>query len=116
MITDELYDKLSERGKDWHEFNTKVLKHIENYTVPQYGDKGNDQATEFGLNEIKVNMLRYINRMGRNARGTDEALRDMLKVAHYAQMAYDLIQDDRWVSTNVYEVKPRGKETTVEEG
>lgn len=36
---------LSERGKDWLAFSAKVLAHIEEYTVPQYGDKGEDLAT-----------------------------------------------------------------------
>jgi hypothetical protein len=84
-------DKLSKRGKEWMEFSQQVLDHIENYTLPQYGDKGEDQASEYDLTTIAEHIRRYQNRMGRNARGSVEAKRDMIKIAHYASFGHNLI-------------------------
>lgn len=80
--------KDSLRGQEWLEFARDVMEHIENYTVPQYGDMPNDQMTSASIDDIKHDMTRYINRMGSNARGATEALRDMLKLAHYACIAH----------------------------
>jgi hypothetical protein len=83
---------LSERGKDWLIFSDKVLDHIENYTVKQYGDRGNDQCTEFNENDFLTNIRRYLNRHGKNAREGQDKL-DKIKMAHYAQMLHDLIEE-----------------------
>jgi hypothetical protein len=64
------------------------LDHIHTYTVPQYGDYPDDQMTEASLADIKHDMQRYLNRMLSNARGQVEIERDMLKLAHYACIAY----------------------------
>ena len=34
----------AQRTKDWNEFAAKMADHIENYTVPQYGDAPNDNV------------------------------------------------------------------------
>ena len=78
----------SERGKDWIAFAEKVLAHIENYTVPQYGDKGNDQATDYNAAELMRQVAKYAARNGKNARPGQEQL-DAIKAAHYAQMSHD---------------------------
>lgn len=84
---------MSNRGKEWADFNTIVEDHIENYTVPQYGDMPDDQMTTASLDDIKHDVQRYLNRIGRNARGIDESLRDMVKMAHYACIAYNKIKE-----------------------
>ena len=75
---------MSNRGKEWIDFSRQVFAHIEDYTVPQYGDSPQDQASGFGVDDIRVNMARYVIRIGRNARGPEESRRDCLKLAHYA--------------------------------
>ena len=70
---------LSSRGKQWNKFAGQVENHIENYTVPQYGDAPNDQVEEFTLEDFRVNLKRYVNRIGSNARGAEEAKRDCKK-------------------------------------
>jgi hypothetical protein len=82
--------ELSLRGQDWQAFSAQVLDHIENYTVPQYGDKGNDRATGYTTEQIADHIGRYKDRMGSNARGSVEAKRDLVKIAHYASLAYPL--------------------------
>lgn len=89
--TDFTENDLSDRGRDWMTFAAKVLDHIENYTVPQYGDKGSDRATDYTMKTISEHIGRYKDRMESNSRGTIEAKRDMLKVAHYASFGYNLI-------------------------
>lgn len=80
-------ESLTNRGAEWMDFAEKVLDHVDNYTVPQYGDSPADQASNFTLDDFKTTIQRYVNRMGRNARGPVEAQRDMLKIAHYACLA-----------------------------
>lgn len=77
---------MSERGKDWMAFAEKVNDHIETYTVPQYGDKGEDQASEYGSAEHILQAKRYLARFGKNSRPGQEVL-DLMKTAHYIQMA-----------------------------
>lgn len=77
---------MSERGKDWMAFAGKVNDHIETYTVPQYGDKGEDQASEYGSAEHILQAKRYLARFGKNSRPGQEVL-DLMKTAHYIQMA-----------------------------
>ena len=80
---------MSKRGDDWVEFGGHVLKHVDEYTVPQYGDKGQDQATEFTIEECLSHVKRYINRYGKNRRGKEDQERDFLKMAQYVQIAWD---------------------------
>jgi len=79
MIT----DSPSHRLNRWRAFNEAVEMHVENYTVPQYGDWPDDQLNEFDDHDIVMNMKRYTNRLESNARGREEMIRDYLKIAHY---------------------------------
>ena len=83
----------SRRENEWMDFAVDVAEHIEKYTVPQYGDLPDDQASGFSIEDIQTNMRRYINRVGRNARGEAEALRDCYKLAHYACMLASKIRE-----------------------
>jgi hypothetical protein len=82
----------SVRGAEWMDFAAEVASHIEAYTVPQYGDKGADQATEYTADDCVVQCKKYLNRYGRNARPGQERL-DMLKTAHYLQLAADKMSE-----------------------
>jgi hypothetical protein len=79
---------LSKRGMEWRRFSAIVEYHINNYTVPQYGDMPTDQASAWAPEQIRDSMQRYLNRFSSNQRGEEEVLRDMLKMAHYSCMAY----------------------------
>ena len=74
------------RAKDFEKFAAKVIDHIDNYTVPQYGDKGEDQATEYNSADHVKQAKKYLGRYGANSRPGQEIL-DMLKAAHYIQLA-----------------------------
>jgi len=81
------------RGKQWLEFAAKVAEHIDNYTVPQYGDSPDDLIQTIPWQTCVGSMQRYCARAGRNARpGQDK--RDMMKLAHYAQIVHDKFNDE----------------------
>lgn len=85
MKTD--YDQLqhmSNRYHMWEDFAKVVGDHIETYTIPQYGDFPNDQISTWTVDELATNLKRYVSRIGRNSRGPEESILDMLKVAHYS--------------------------------
>lgn len=101
MLTDsDVTKSLSMRAQEWMYFARKVADHIECYTVPQYGDFPTDQLTKFNLADIKSQLIRYTNRIGSNARGAEEAERDMLKVAHYACVAYLKMRNEEGLKTD----------------
>lgn len=79
---------LSERGKDWIKFSDMILQHTEDYTVPQYGDKGEDQCTDYSAKECVLQAQKYLSRFGKNQREGQQEL-DFLKASHYLQMAHD---------------------------
>ena len=79
---------MSNRGKEWAAFSALVAEHIEEYTVPQYGDAPDDQASGFSEHDIAVTIRRYANRLETGARGPVEAQRDLLKIAHYCAMLH----------------------------
>jgi len=83
------------RGREWEIFQEKVRDHIADYTIPQYGDAPNDPITEFTPEHIGKEIKRYCDRIGTNARGGEEAKRDMLKIAHYACVAYHKLEVPR---------------------
>ena len=83
---------VSNRGKDWMEFAAKVLDHIEDYTVPQYGDSPDDYVESWTAAECVLALGKYQQRFGKNTR-LGQATLDLLKMAHFAQLAYDKIED-----------------------
>lgn len=83
---------MTKRGKNWSAFAGKVEHHIDNYTVPQYGDEGEDLASEYSADDCINQAKKYLARYGKNSRPGQEKL-DLIKAAHYIQMAHDLMED-----------------------
>ena len=81
---------LSLREQDWIAFSNIVLAHIRDYTLPQYGDRGNDLATDFTSADCALAISKYSKRHGKNSRPGQDGL-DFLKIAHYAQMGSMLL-------------------------
>lgn len=79
---------LSNRGQEWHYFANTVGNHIETYTVPQYGDAPDDQIAEWTPEQCAKQIAKYAARFGRNSRDEQDLL-DMVKIAHYACLAYN---------------------------
>lgn len=85
VLEQRAFDGVSQRGADWLAFAAEVLAHIEEYTVPQYGDAGEDNASEYTTADMIGQIKKYATRHGRNARAGQDRL-DAMKMAHYAQM------------------------------
>jgi hypothetical protein len=84
-----------DRINDWKKFNDQMEKHIKHYTLLQYDNpQGNDQVENWTPRQCMDSLERYINRFQKNARGKKEQLRDMLKIAHYAQFIYDKLKKE----------------------
>lgn len=83
---------MSKRGESWKEFAEEVRQHIEGYTVPQYGDKGEDQVTDYTADECVQQAKKYLARFGRNSRPGQEHL-DLKKAAHYCQLASEKLKE-----------------------
>lgn len=77
---------VSARAQDWLDFSFEVLKHIEKYTVPQYGDKPNDAVEDWTAEDCIKAVKKYSSRFGKNMRKGQQEL-DFLKIAHFAQLA-----------------------------
>lgn len=82
---------ISRRGKEWKAFAGIVADHIEQYTVPQYGDAPNDQIAAWSAAQCINQISKYAARYGHNQRAGQETL-DLLKIAHYACLAYHKAQ------------------------
>jgi ubiquinone biosynthesis protein Coq4 len=85
---------MSKRSGDFIDFSLTVARHIDHYTVPQYGDRPDDQVETWTPEQCMDSIKRYCNRFGSNRRGRIETLRDMVKIAHFAQLIYDKMQPD----------------------
>lgn len=85
---------MSLRSDDWSAFAYKVWHHINLYTVPQYGDKGEDQVTKYTAAECINQAQKYLSRFGRASRKGEEHL-DLMKAAHYIQMAHDKLKEEK---------------------
>lgn len=84
---------LSKRGEDWVLFAMAVLDHIENYVIPQYGDKGDDPYTHSSKKEMLNQVTKYAFRQDQNSReGQDEI--DLFKMAHCSQLAHNKLKGD----------------------
>ena len=78
----------SNRGIMWNIFADEVARHIEHYTVPQYGDFPEDQASSWTEDDMVKQIQKYLNRINTNERGEMERDRDLMKIAHYVQMIW----------------------------
>ena len=81
---------LSKKSSDFVEFSDKVVSHIEEYVVPQYGDQPDEHIQNMSIEEIKGKISSYVARIGKiqKTRGYEDAFRDCLKIAHFAQYVY----------------------------
>ena len=81
------------REHRWVIFATVVGAHLREYTVPQYGDAPDDQLFTWSADQCIKQIGKYMARMDSNARGEQEKLTDLLKIAHYASVAWMKLRD-----------------------
>lgn len=77
----------------WVIFATVVGAHLREYAVPQYGDAPDDQLFTWSADQCIKQIGKYMARMDSNARGEQEKLTDLLKIAHYASVAWMKLRD-----------------------
>ncbi|MGE3550580.1 MAG: hypothetical protein AB7I29_11870 [Geobacter sp.] len=78
--------EMTNRGKEWQDFAGEVFEHVNNYTVPQYGDKPDDQLEEWTVEDCIKQVQKYLNRYDKNVRPGQQDM-DFKKAAHYLQVA-----------------------------
>ena len=98
----------AQRTKDWNEFAAKVADHIENYTVPQYGDAPNDNVEAWSAKDCIAQIQKYAARFGANRRVGQEQL-DLMKIAHYAQLAVGKLEQQPFDDDTAIEYLRAGK-------
>lgn len=98
----------AQRTKDWDEFAAKVADHIENYTVPQYGDAPNDNVESWSAQDCIAQVQKYAARFGANQRAGQEEL-DLMKIAHYAQLAAGKMKQEPFDRDTAIEYLQAGK-------
>lgn len=98
----------AQRTKDWNEFAAKVADHIENYTVPQYGDAPNDNVESWSAQDCIAQVQKYAARFGNNQRTGQEEL-DLMKIAHYAQLAMGKLKQKPFDAETAIEYLRAGK-------
>ena len=81
----------TKRGAEWKTFSEDVLTHVDNYTVPQYGDIGEDEVSNWTEKDCILAIKKYLARFGRNSRKGQDTM-DMLKIAHYACLIYNKLK------------------------
>ena len=77
------------RCVQWRVFAKRVAEHILLYTIPQYGDFPEDEIESWTADQCIKSIQKYTRRFDSNMRGSVEQKRDMLKIAHFACLAYD---------------------------
>jgi hypothetical protein len=77
---------LSQREIQWRKFANEVERHLREYTVPQYGDVGEDAITDYSAGDCILQVEKYAKRFGTQSRDGQQEL-DFLKIAHYVQCA-----------------------------
>jgi hypothetical protein len=90
------------RIEQWDRFSEQVRRHIVQYTLEQYGNpEGDEQVEEFTAEDCWKQIMRYTNRRNSCTRGKTEQMRDVIKVAHYAQFIYAKLKE-AWSLWDVY--------------
>lgn len=81
------------RAKDYALFSEKAISHIDEYTVPQYGDKPDDNVETWTAEDCFKQIDKYLKRRNSSQRKGEKKL-DVIKIAHYLQLAFDKMDID----------------------
>jgi len=80
--------QVSKREEQFMQFSDIVENHITSYTVPQYGDAPDDEVENWTTEQCVLAIQKYTKRFSSAKRGRLETLRDMVKIAHFACLAF----------------------------
>jgi hypothetical protein len=74
----------------------------------QYGNpEGNEQVDSFTVEDCWKNMERYFNRRKSSVRGQIEQIRDVIKIAHYANFIHDKMKGELGQDDIYPEITPK---------
>lgn len=76
------------REQEFSYFAGIVEEHIANYTIPQYGDAPDDELETWTAAQCVKAISKYTARFESGRRGQLETLRDLVKIAHFAAVAF----------------------------
>lgn len=84
----------TKKGLEWKRFARLVEAHVDQYAVPQYGDYGSDGElmADMSAEECMKHIERYVKRFNSGMRGDVERERDLLKIAHFAGVAFSRLK------------------------
>lgn len=88
LMADANEQSSSKREMLWDLFANHVADHVANYTVPQYGDFPDDNVNKMSVETLQEQIKKYTARFGTNARGKEDQLLDLIKIAHYASIIW----------------------------
>lgn len=77
--------------EQWQQFSDLVEEFIAEYVKPQYGDFPDKTIKKFTHEKIQGKLEAYVDRIGKSSRGPEDALRDCLKIAHFACYLYAIL-------------------------
>lgn len=80
--------KRSLREQEFSFFGGIVQDHIANYTIPQYGDAPTDELETWTAEQCVKSIGKYVARFESGRRGKLETLRDLVKISHFAAVAF----------------------------
>lgn len=80
------------RGRQFAYFAKQVTKHVDLYTVPQYGDSPDDMVESWTPTHVINQMQKYLKRMENNGRGDEDNILSCKKLAHYACILEDKLK------------------------
>jgi hypothetical protein len=89
---ESLHHVWSEREIEFFHFSELVKAHIASYTIPQYGDKPDDEVESWTAEQCVLAIQKYTKRFESARRGRIETLRDMVKIAHFAALAFSKLE------------------------
>jgi hypothetical protein len=89
---------------EWRYFQKTVERHVEEYTIPQYGDSPDDEVENWTPEMCMKAIQKYTKRFESGQRGEQETVRDMLKIAHFACLCYFKL-------LRAYDIYPERKHT-----
>jgi hypothetical protein len=83
--------RASSKCAQWRQFSAIVEAHIREYVNCQYGDFPDKTIAKFTPEKIQGKLEAYVDRIGKGARGPEEAIRDAIKIGHFACYLYAML-------------------------
>jgi hypothetical protein len=83
------------RSAKWIKFAENMPSHLLHYCDEQYPttDPDND-LDNWTIEDVKAHMKTYVGRIGSTQRGSEQAKEDMIKLAHFASIIWNKLNEE----------------------